>query len=131
MRINSASSNFCLILFLISCTCVSYACSAWGKLARVDENFFLTGSRSYGIFVTASFAWRFSMCVFLVHLVRASRLLVSFSARLKDLVCGLMEFVPLGVRLWSVWCIPSLVPGICPLGVTLLTTQSIPRVSCA
>ena len=71
------------------------------------------------------------MCVFLVHLVRASKLLVSFSARLKDLVCGLMEFVPLGIRLWSVWCIPSVVPGIRPPGVALLTTQSIPKMSCA
>ena len=35
---NSADSNFSLILLLISVTCASYDCSAWGKLIRVEEN---------------------------------------------------------------------------------------------
>ena len=131
VRSNLADCNFTMILFLISVTCASYDCSACGRLTRVEENFCLTGSRSKGLVSSDFAAWRFIMCVFLVHLVSASRLFVSFSATLNNVVCCFVVFVPFVVCLFSTRYFSSLVLGFRPLGVILLMTQSMPRVSFA
>ena len=126
VRSNLADCNFTMILFLISVICASYDCSACGRLTRVEENFCLTGSRSKGLVSSDFAAWRFIMCVFLVHLVSASKLFVSFSASLKDVVCGLEVFAPLVSLSLLACCVTCLLPGVNPLGVRLLTTQSMP-----